>query len=172
METEKSRTEPTREGPDSDDEMGTHQRRGSESGNESDSSTSNSSSDSSSTDESSGDTSEEEDDDDTPESNRRIPFKKMKLRFRNYKPFAPEMEAMVMPPPEILEDMTWIDNEIRSIVERAQQGDDFLLNLEPKRITWDLERDLAPKLEILNARTQKALVDLVREKIRQEGGSR
>lgn len=40
-----------------------------------------------------------------------------------------------------------------------------LFKLQPKKPNWDLKRDLAQKMEILNARTDNAIARLVRERI-------
>ena len=38
----------------------------------------------------------------------------------------------------------------------------------PKKVNWDLKRDIAKKLNRLEKRTQKAIVDLLREKLERE----
>lgn len=40
-----------------------------------------------------------------------------------------------------------------------------LFKLQPKKPNWDLKRDLAKKMEVLNARTDNAIARLVRERI-------
>ncbi len=37
--------------------------------------------------------------------------------------------------------------------------------LQPKKPNWDLKRDVARKMEVLNARTENAIARLVRERI-------
>lgn len=46
----------------------------------------------------------------------------------------------------------------------AEKGID-LFKLQPKKPNWDLKRDLAEKMKILDVRTQNALARLVRERI-------
>ena len=48
--------------------------------------------------------------------------------------------------------------------ERDDKGVD-LFKLRPKKPNWDLKRDLAKKLEILNVRTDNAIARMVRERI-------
>ena len=43
-----------------------------------------------------------------------------------------------------------------------------LLNLAPKRPNWDLKRDLEPRAEVLRKRTQKAIVEILRERLKAE----
>ena len=38
----------------------------------------------------------------------------------------------------------------------------------PKKINWDLKRDIAPKLEKLEKRTQRAIVELLKERLESE----
>ena len=42
------------------------------------------------------------------------------------------------------------------------------ISYAPKKRNWDLKRDLKPKLDKLDRRTQKAIVELLREKIARE----
>ena len=49
-----------------------------------------------------------------------------------------------------------------------------LFKLQPKKPNWDLKRDLAKKMEVLNARTDNAIARLVRERVegaRKKAGS-
>ena len=41
-------------------------------------------------------------------------------------------------------------------------------NLAPKKPDWDLKRDIGPKLEKLEKRTQKAIAELIRERLKEE----
>ena len=41
-------------------------------------------------------------------------------------------------------------------------------NLAPRKPDWDLKRDIAPKLEKLERRTQKAIAELIRERLKEE----
>lgn len=40
-------------------------------------------------------------------------------------------------------------------------------NLAPRKPDWDLKRDLSKKLEILERRTQKAIAELIRERLKE-----
>ena len=44
---------------------------------------------------------------------------------------------------------------------------DFV-NLAPRKPDWDLKRDIAPKLEKLERRTQRAIAELIRERLADE----
>jgi len=43
-----------------------------------------------------------------------------------------------------------------------------LATLAPQKIDWDLKRDAEKKLKILEKRTQRAIVDLIRSRLKQE----
>ena len=40
-----------------------------------------------------------------------------------------------------------------------------LLNLAPKKANWDLKRDVARKVARLEKRTQRAIIEMIREKV-------
>ena len=42
------------------------------------------------------------------------------------------------------------------------------MNLAPRKPDWDLKRDIAPKLEKLERRTQRAIAELIRERLAEE----
>ncbi|KAL8962509.1 MAG: hypothetical protein Q9193_001092 [Seirophora villosa] len=57
--------------------------------------------------------------------------------------------------------------------EARDENDDKpidLFKLQPKKPNWDLKRDVAQKMEVLNVRTENAIARLVRERI--EGAKR
>lgn len=41
-----------------------------------------------------------------------------------------------------------------------------ITNLAPRKITWDLKRDISKKMHILERRTQKAIAELIRERLK------
>jgi coiled-coil domain-containing protein 12 len=49
----------------------------------------------------------------------------------------------------------------------AEHGSEQL-NVAPRKPNWDLKRDVAKKMEKLNRLTQKAIVELLREKLARE----
>lgn len=74
---------------------------------------------------------------------------------------------------ETLEDRaTQITEETTLQAEQEEKEDKpiDLFKLQPKKPNWDLKRDLAKKMEILNTRTENAIARLVRERI--EGAQR
>ena len=49
--------------------------------------------------------------------------------------------------------------------EREEEKPIDLFTLQPKKPNWDLKRDVARKMEVLNARTENAIARLVRERV-------
>src|SRR5690606_30601708 len=96
------------------------------------------------------------------------PRRNVVLKFRNYKPFDGGLKDFIVPPKAVVEDQMWIDQEIRDVVESSHNVDEYILNIVPKKVNWDLKRDIAPKLQVLESQTKRAIAELVREKITQE----
>lgn len=59
-----------------------------------------------------------------------------------------------------------IQRELRR--HTAENGNGETLNVAPRKPNWDLKRDVSKKVEKLNRLTQKAIVELLREKLAQE----
>ena len=53
------------------------------------------------------------------------------------------------------------------IPTHSRTGED-LVAMAPKKINWDLKRDIQPKLKKLEKRTQRAIVEMLRERIEKE----
>jgi len=88
--------------------------------------------------------------------------------FRSYKPADESLKDLALPEPEI-EEITdkvknELDNEDKGVVMESL---DFT-NLAPRKPDWDLKRDIAPKLAKLEKRTQKAIAELIRERLKEE----
>lgn len=72
-------------------------------------------------------------------------------------------------------DDTTSKNVLQKMLEEAKDevppltlGVDNLIDIAPKKINFDLKRDIQPKLERLEKRTQKAIVELLRERIEED----
>ncbi|KAK3271952.1 hypothetical protein CYMTET_19724 [Cymbomonas tetramitiformis] len=57
-------------------------------------------------------------------------------------------------------------------LDDAIDGEEAIMSVAPKKANWDLRRDVAKKLEKLERRTQRAMVELMQEeeKRRMEAG--
>lgn len=88
-----------------------------------------------------------------------------KIRFRNYEPKTEELQehkiANAVAPK--LEDLVPVAEVIHN--DATQEP---LLNLAPKRPNWDLKRDLEPQQKKLRAMTDRAIVQLIGERVAAE----
>ncbi|KAL8859557.1 MAG: hypothetical protein Q9178_003956 [Gyalolechia marmorata] len=94
------------------------------------------------------------------------------LSGRNYDPTTrgPKLGFETAPTEntETLEDRAdRIERETREQEAKEEQEDKpiDLFKLQPKKPNWDLKRDVARKMEVLNRRTDNAIARLVRERI-------
>ena len=108
---------------------------------------------------------------------------KKKIKFRNYQPrdvslakkqkgeeddaVAVEADAKDMEKvPETIQ-----EKPVDIIQAELEQCSTSELNILPKNNNWDLKQILAPKMERLQKRTQRAIVDILREKLAAEGNT-
>jgi len=100
------------------------------------------------------------------------------IKFRNYQPRdAALVKAFVNKDDKeesslakdssqpVIADSDIIKNELRQFQDEEE------LNILPKNNNWDLKKQLEPKLEKLRRRTQRAIVDILREKMAEESES-
>jgi coiled-coil domain-containing protein 12 len=92
--------------------------------------------------------------------------------FRNYKPRDEELKLNVLPRPELID----IENEIKGQLESGKpqpliEKEIDLTTLAPQKIDWDLKREADKKLRILEKRTQKAIVELIRDRLKKQNNS-
>ncbi|CAL8581896.1 hypothetical protein XPA_007576 [Xanthoria parietina] len=101
-----------------------------------------------------------------------LPITSTYLSGRNYDPTTrgPKLgfEAAPTENAETLEDRAdRAERETREKEAKEEQEDKpiDLFKLQPKKPNWDLKRDVARKMELLNRRTDNAIARLVRERI-------
>ncbi|XP_031632199.1 coiled-coil domain-containing protein 12 [Contarinia nasturtii] len=63
-----------------------------------------------------------------------------------------------------------ITNEIETLKTPIVIDEIDIANLAPRKPDWDLKRDVAKKLEILERRTQRAISELIRDRLRSNQG--
>lgn len=81
----------------------------------------------------------------------------------------PSEDANDEPQQEILasEDVVAVmESELDTLKEPLVIEDIDITNLAPRKPDWDLKRDVAKKLEILEKRTQRAIAELIRERLK------
>jgi coiled-coil domain-containing protein 12 len=87
--------------------------------------------------------------------------------FRNYSPIDDELQTRVLPKPLLID----IENEIRDQLKNSKakpliEKEIDLNNLAPQKIDWDLKRFLEKKLKLLEKQTQRAIVELINERLK------
>lgn len=91
----------------------------------------------------------------------------VQLKFRNYHPADKKLKAFRLKR-EARKDQNWVLGELKEILACAVKTQDINLDVAPKKANWDLKRDLAPKLEILNKKTERAVLEMIRAKAEQQ----
>ncbi|XP_063906266.1 coiled-coil domain-containing protein 12-like [Zophobas morio] len=89
-------------------------------------------------------------------------------KFRSYKPQDKELGEFVMKKPDVAD----AQNEVKDLLSLAKSEmviDQLDISaLAPRQPDWDLKRDVEKKLEKLARRTQKAMAELIREKLKEK----
>lgn len=89
--------------------------------------------------------------------------------FRNYTPKDEVLKSNILPRP----DLTEIRNEIKEQLESGKpkpliEKEIDLATLAPQKIDWDLKREAEKRLKLLDKRTQKAIVELIRDRLKSQ----
>ena len=88
--------------------------------------------------------------------------------FRSYKPADESLKELELPEAETQE----ITDKVKEELENEKVGHQMesldFQNLAPRKPDWDLKRDIAGKLEKLEKRTQKAIAELIRDRLKAE----
>lgn len=89
------------------------------------------------------------------------------IKFRNYVPKDDTLKEKKMPNAKPL----LVEDEVQGHLEKAKSSNIIdeidLSNLAPRKPDWDLKRDVAKKLDKLEKRTQRAIVELIRERLQE-----
>ncbi|EDW58378.1 coiled-coil domain-containing protein 12 [Drosophila virilis] len=86
--------------------------------------------------------------------------------FRSYKPQNENTEGEVLPQEPTGDIESAVQSQL-SLLEQPMVIDEIdITNLAPRKPDWDLKRDVSKKLERLERRTQKAIAELIRERLK------
>lgn len=87
------------------------------------------------------------------------------VKFRNYRPTGPNLKHMTKEHTKPVS----VDDQVQHIIDAAgvdpEDVDLDVVNLAPRKPNWDLKRDLDKKMSKLQKRTDKAIKQLIRERI-------
>lgn len=108
------------------------------------------------------------------------------LQFRTYRPYHPDLKKLYKPTSSsddgtgdattdptrssldtALEDYKWVTDETMNLIELSKppEFDRFLEFDAQAKPTWDLKRDVKPKMALLEEQTQQAIKRLVQQKL-------
>ncbi|KAB0404272.1 hypothetical protein E2I00_006934 [Balaenoptera physalus] len=92
--------------------------------------------------------------------------KHRELRLRNYVPEDEDLKRRRVPQAKPIA----VEEKVKEQLEAAKPEPIIeevdLANLAPRKPDWDLKRDVAKKLEKLEKRTQRAIAELIRERLK------
>ncbi|GJQ68967.1 hypothetical protein Trydic_g6152 [Trypoxylus dichotomus] len=90
-----------------------------------------------------------------------------KPKFRSYKPQDEKLQDHLQLEPKLINVNEEIQEQLQSAQSKVVLEELDISNLAPRKPDWDLKRDVAKKLEKLERRTQKAIAELIRERLKQ-----
>ena len=103
--------------------------------------------------------------------------KKRAITFRNYKPYDSSLLSKAVALRATLSEAAVMVQKVAAVVastedilqaELALVSQDDELNIVPKKPNWDLKSQVAAKMDKLARRTQRAVVEILREKMAAE----
>ena len=105
--------------------------------------------------------------------------RKKTLTFRNYVPKDSALDASAVEQPAkrprttVEEPKSALElalQETKATADSSGQSNDWssVTNVTTKKVNWDLKRDIQAKMDKLERRTQRAIVDLLRERLERE----
>ncbi|XP_058119264.1 coiled-coil domain-containing protein 12 [Anopheles ziemanni] len=90
--------------------------------------------------------------------------------FRNYKPECAEIQDASIEDGHVGDVQTEVTSQLEMMGTPIVIEDIDIVNLAPRKPDWDLKRDVSKKLEKLERRTQKAIAELIRERLKEGQG--
>ncbi|XP_037819452.1 coiled-coil domain-containing protein 12 [Lucilia sericata] len=103
------------------------------------------------------------------EANKNDPQKEEKLPkpiFRSYRPQNETTEGEILPQEPSGDIETAVEDQLELLKQPIIIDEIDITNLAPRKPDWDLKRDVSKKLERLERRTQKAIAELIRERLK------
>merc|ERR1712059_50251 len=90
------------------------------------------------------------------------------IKFRNYTPKDDELKVKKLEKIAPSDTSDHVQEHLEKAKPEAIADEVDLTTLAPRKPDWDLKRDVAKKLDKLEKRTQKAIVELIRERLENE----
>nr|XP_009936630.1 PREDICTED: coiled-coil domain-containing protein 12 [Opisthocomus hoazin] len=92
--------------------------------------------------------------------------KHKELRLRNYEPEDEELKKRKVPQARLASVEDTVKDQLEAAKPEPIIDEVDLANLAPRKPDWDLKRDVSKKLEKLEKRTQRAIAELIRERLK------
>lgn len=89
-----------------------------------------------------------------------------KPKFRSYKPADDTLKENTLPAAKPGDVEAEVKDQLDAANTKVVIEELDLSNLAPRKPDWDLKRDVAKKLERLEKRTQRAIAELIRERLK------
>lgn len=93
----------------------------------------------------------------------------IKRHFRNYDPLTGQLRRFTSHttlPDTVEKDVATLQSDTVAEDEKRRKQDLDLTNIAPKRINWDLKRDLEKRLKKLERKDKEAVLRLIRERVK------
>ncbi|XP_046738466.1 coiled-coil domain-containing protein 12 [Diprion similis] len=90
-----------------------------------------------------------------------------KPKFRSYKPQDDSLKDQVLDEAKPGDVESEVKDQLSAANSKVVIEELDISSLAPRKPDWDLKRDVAKKLEKLERRTQKAIAELIRERLKQ-----
>ncbi|XP_044727261.1 coiled-coil domain-containing protein 12 [Chrysoperla carnea] len=90
-----------------------------------------------------------------------------KPKFRSYQPEDDSLKQALIPAGKPANIQDEVKDQLAAGKSRVVIEELDIQNLAPRKPDWDLKRDVAKKLEILEKRTQRAIAELIRDRLKQ-----
>ncbi|KAG7190874.1 hypothetical protein KM043_006935 [Ampulex compressa] len=90
-----------------------------------------------------------------------------KPKFRSYKPQDDSLKEQVLGNAKPGDVESEVQDQLSAANSKVVIEELDISNLAPRKPDWDLKRDVSKKLEKLERRTQKAIAELIRERLKQ-----
>ncbi|KAM9308861.1 coiled-coil domain-containing protein 12 [Gastrophryne carolinensis] len=88
------------------------------------------------------------------------------LKLRNYTPQDDSLKVRQVPQAKPVSVEEKVQEQLEAAKPEPIIEEVDLTNLAPRKPDWDLKRDVAKKLEKLEKRTQRAIAELIRERLK------
>ncbi|XP_047339265.1 coiled-coil domain-containing protein 12-like [Impatiens glandulifera] len=79
------------------------------------------------------------------------------MKFRNYLPHDKELQEGKLAPPSLPK----FEDPVVELPVVVEKKEDPFVNIAPKKPNWDLRRDAQKKIDKIEKRTQKAILQLI-----------